>query len=130
MQQPILIIGADKSHCVELRNILEDDEHTIVCSDSIINLGTLIDRTGCHVLILDLDALPIDNRVLRDLKRKNPRLSIIGLSARPFHPELKEAMADYIYACLCRPVDPDELIYWIKTIHGNASSLEHHSTED
>ena len=130
MQQPILIIDADKGHCAELRSILEEHQYTILCPDSIVKLETLIERTGCHVLILDLDTLPVDNRVLRDLKRKNPKLSIIGLSARSFHPELKEAMTGYIYACLCRPVDPDELIYWIRTIHENASSLEHHSAKD
>jgi len=68
------------------------------------------------MLILDLDTLPLDNRVFRDLKRKNPTLSIITLSTRSFHPELKEAMTDHICACLNKPVDPDELHYWAKAI--------------
>jgi DNA-binding NtrC family response regulator len=116
MQQPILIVDADKGHCAELRGILQNHQHTVVCTDSIAKLERLLDRTGSHVLILDLDTLPVGNRVFRDLKKKNPKLSIIALSSRPFHPELKEAMAGYIYACLNKPVDPDELGYWVKAI--------------
>jgi len=116
MVQTILIVDADTSQCAELQNMLEAQPYKAICSHSMDNLQSLIDQTQCRVLILDLDTLLVGNRVLRDLKTKNPGLNIIGLSSRAFHPELKEAMAGYIHACVNRPVDPDELNYWVRTI--------------
>jgi DNA-binding response OmpR family regulator len=68
------------------------------------------------VVILDLDGLPVTNHLLRDLKRQNPEVHIIGISSRTFHPELQEALSLHISACLAKPVDSDELIYWVKSI--------------
>lgn len=129
MQQPVLVVTADQTQRVELCNLLEQHGYHTLSSDSIVNLAALAEKSGCGVMILDLDAQPINNRGLRDLKRRNPDLHIIAVSSHSFHPELREAITDYIYACLCRPVDPDELIYWIKTIHTSESSLEHHPTQ-
>jgi len=73
-------------------------------------------RAGaCQAVILDLDSLPVDNRLLRNLRRKDPSVRIIVLSSRRFHPELEEAMSTHIYACLSKPVDSEELIYWLKS---------------
>ena len=36
-----------------------------------------------------------------------------------FHPELKEALCYHIFACINKPVDPDELVYWIRCIRDN-----------
>ena len=38
------------------------------------------------------------------------------LSFDKFHPELKDAICYHIYACLNKPIDPDELLYWLKCI--------------
>lgn len=69
-----------------------------------------------QVVILDLDGLPVTNRFLKDLRRKNPDVHIIGISSRTFHPELQEAMRRDISACLAKPLDEEELIYWLKSI--------------
>jgi DNA-binding NtrC family response regulator len=76
------------------------------------------------VVILDLDDPLVDNRMIRDVKRTRPALQVIGISRRPFHPELKEAITNHIYACLCKPVDPDELVYLVKSILCSATSSE------
>ena len=41
------------------------------------------------------------------------------LSKHPFHPELQDAICYHIYACLNRPVDPDELFYFLRSINEN-----------
>jgi DNA-binding NtrC family response regulator len=130
MQQPILVVTADQTQRAEICDLLEEHNYRTLSSESLVNVAALTEKSGCGAMILDLDTLPIDNRGLRDLKRKSPDLHIIAVSSHSFHPELREAITDYIYACLCRPVDPDELIYWIKTIHSSAPSLEHHLTQD
>jgi DNA-binding NtrC family response regulator len=80
------------------------------------NLENNIQEEGRHVVILDLDTLSVDNRSIRDLRRRRPGVCIIGISSRSFHPELEEAMSSHIYACLSKPVDTEELIYWIRAI--------------
>jgi len=39
----------------------------------------------------------------------------------PFHPELEEAMSKHIHASLVKPVDDEELLYWLKSICENDS---------
>jgi CheY-like chemotaxis protein len=76
-------------------------------------------ESDCRAIILNLDNVSVTNKILRDLKRKNPLINIIGLSERQFHPELEEALREYISVCLAKPVDPDELTYWLRTIYEN-----------
>jgi DNA-binding NtrC family response regulator len=74
------------------------------------------------IVILDLDQLPLDDRFVRELVRCNPGVRILGLSTRPFHPELSESLKKHIYACLGQPPERDELIYCLKGILENGAS--------
>jgi DNA-binding NarL/FixJ family response regulator len=69
---------------------------------------------------LNLDNVAVTNKVFRELKKKRPLLNIIALSKRQFHPELEEALREYISVCLAKPVDADELVYWLKTVFANS----------
>jgi len=69
-----------------------------------------------QVVVLDLDTTSIDDRRVRALKRKNPRLKILCLSSRAFHPELEESMGKHITACLRKPCDEEELCYWLRAV--------------
>lgn len=74
---------------------------------------------SCLTAILDLDNMPVDNQLIKNISRRNPLLRIIGLSTRPYHPELKEAISKHMYACIQKPIDFDELLYWVKSVHEN-----------
>jgi len=115
MQEPILVVSANEQHCLELCAALEGEDYPVRLLDSLEHLARGIKGWNCCLAILDLDSLPIDNRLIRKLKRKNPSLRIIGFSSRSFHPELQEAMSSHIYACLGTPVDEDELVFWVKS---------------
>ncbi len=67
------------------------------------------------LVIIDLDMDLVDSRFLRALKKKCPELFVPGLSDRPYHPELKEAMRQQIQACLRKPVDEDKLAFWVRS---------------
>jgi hypothetical protein len=41
---------------------------------------------------------------------------VFGLSKILYNPELKEAICCHLFACLKKPVDSDELLYWLKSI--------------
>lgn len=75
-------------------------------------------------VILDMDDASVTNRALREIAAGFPGLPVLGISSRRFHPDLAESIRDCIYACLNRPLDPDELRYWLKSILRDGPSLE------
>jgi DNA-binding NtrC family response regulator len=129
MKEPIIVIDRDKRSCRELCELLEAHGYPVIQGDSLDGLPGLIQKSSCCALILDLDTVPVKNRHFRDLKSKFTGLFIIAVSGRSFHPELKEAMTTHIYACLCKPVDPDDLIYLVKSIFCNATNSEKNHVE-
>jgi DNA-binding NarL/FixJ family response regulator len=62
--------------------------------------------------------------MIRDLRKQDRTVRIVGLSSRPFHPELEEALTSHIYACLSKPIDPDELFYVIRSVYENDPELK------
>lgn len=121
MGQSIILLDPDTEQ-PELATTLEATGFRVLQCRSTADLERLIRKRNCGLVILDLDNPLFDNRVLGAMKRKHPALQIIGVSSRPFHPELKEALMSYIYACISRPVDPDELNYLVKSIFCAPSS--------
>jgi DNA-binding NtrC family response regulator len=115
MQRPVIVVCMDKLESEQLCRALESENYRTIAKDSIMDLEKTIQETTCLVLILDLDTSSVDNRFIRQLRRGNPGLPIIGLSSSPYHPELKEAMSSHICACLDKPPDLDELLYCIKS---------------
>jgi DNA-binding NtrC family response regulator len=116
MQEPIVVVDADEKQRQEMCTVLEREDYRTVALHSLATLDQEIQEGTRQIVILDLDTIPVDNRFFRGLRRQNPGVCIIGLSSRPFHPELKEAMSSHIYACLGKPVDEEELVYWIKSL--------------
>ncbi len=87
-----------------------------------LSLKEIAERLGSEeirVLIVDLDAVEADNRFFKAIKKRRPDVFVIGLSGRRFHPELEEAMSRYIDACLAKPVDGEELVFWVKSVSRN-----------
>ena len=74
-------------------------------------------------VIIDLDSVAVDNRTIRSLALQFPKIPFLCLSKERFHPELKDSIRDHIYACLIKPIDPDELGYWLKCIREDDRSL-------
>jgi DNA-binding NtrC family response regulator len=116
MEKGIVILDANKKNCRELCAMLDEQNYNIVPKHSLNDLSEFIHDISCQLLILDLDSISVDKNLFRKLKKNNPKLYIVGLSSRPFHPELEEAMSHHIYACLSKPVDEEELVYWIKSL--------------
>jgi len=116
MQSPIMIVSGDKRESLDLRTLLENHGYLITRSHSLANLGPQLRENCCRMLLLDLDHLSVDNRYIRELSRQQPTLSIIAVSSRTFHPELEEALSSHISACLVKPVDIDELLFWLRSL--------------
>ena len=117
--EPIIIIDSDKGQCQKLREILGAHHYPTGIFPSLLEVGDVIEKKSPHVVILNLDTVPINNLIIRDIKQRNRSINIIVFSGKSFHPELKEALRDHIYACLKQPLDYDELIYWVNTAYEN-----------
>lgn len=84
--------------------------------------GLLKDR-ACTAVIMDIDSVAMDNRTIRELASDFPATPFLCLSRERLHPELKESIRDHIYACLTKPIDPDELNYWLRCIREDDQGL-------
>jgi len=122
MNDPIVVIDTEMTHCGAICKMLQAHGYRGIQAQSIADLPNLIQKSGSRAVIWNLDTVPVENREFRNLKKKHPGLYILAVSDRVFHPELKEAMTTYIYACLGKPVDPDDLIYLVKSIFRNATN--------
>jgi len=116
VKESVLIYDSDKKQCLELCALLNNKDYQTTPVHSLNHLGKHICETDFQILVLDLDTVQVDKKLFRDLKKLKPSLSILGLSNRPFHPELEEAMSRYIYACLNKPIDEDELVFFLKSL--------------
>jgi DNA-binding NtrC family response regulator len=116
MNQSIAVVDASPEEGHALCAVLANHQYSVIPLGSLDELIKAIRENSCHAVILDLDSLPVDNRFVRKMCKENPGLCVIGLSSRTFHPELEESMRTHISACLSKPVDEDELLYWLKSI--------------
>jgi DNA-binding response OmpR family regulator len=116
MEEAIVVVDADQDRSRELCTALERQHYRAAALDSLERLKERLKKSDCRVILLDLDSFSVDSRYIRELLRNNSDIAIIALSSRTFHPELKEAMSTQISACLSKPVDVDELFYWLKSI--------------
>ena len=119
MRELVIVADANDKQSQELCAMLEAEHYKTIAFYSLANLERAVTKKDCQIILVDLDTLPVDNFLFRNIKKKNPVVRIIGISSRPFHPELQEAMSKHIYVNLSKPVDGDELIYWLKSICEN-----------
>ena len=116
MQKRIAILDGNKEACEELRAILESRHYPASAIQTLPDMENLIQSEDYIAVIIDIDSIPVDNRTIRNLTLKYPGVRFLCTSKDKFHPELKDAICYHIYACLNKPVDPDELLFWIKSI--------------
>jgi hypothetical protein len=73
-------------------------------------------------VILDLDTVPVTSQFLRGLRKIHPQLHMLGVSKLSYHPGLEEVIGSHLFACLVKPLDVEELSFWLKSITENLSS--------
>ncbi len=119
MEKGIVVLDADQKQCQGLCLDLEKNRYAASPMYSIENLVECLNETDYLAVIVDIDTIAIDNRTVRELTIKYPSVYFFCLSKDRFHPELKDAICYHIYACLNKPVDLDELFYWLRSIYEN-----------
>ena len=117
MKKKIIVLDANQNSRGELTNILNSKNYPFTHAQTVSSLEDLFASNQYVAVILDIDSVPVDNRTIRDLTIKYPCVRFLCTSKDRFHPELKDAICYHIYACLNKPVDSDELLFWIKSIY-------------
>ncbi len=122
MKKSIMVLDANKEQCRKLCDLLEESQFKTIGLNSTQHLEQRIKDTGCKAIFWDIDTVPADNRTVRIFTKKFPDVYFFCLSRQALHPELKDAISQHIYACLNRPIDADELFFWLRSIEENKSN--------
>ncbi len=120
----ILIINDSLEERTLMAAILDEMNLRLRRADSVAALAAAAREESPAALIVDIDDVSMTNRMIREIATGFPRLPVLGISSQRFHPDLAESIRDCIYACLHRPLDPDELRYWLKSILKDGPPLE------
>ena len=115
-KETILVLDADKNQCRQLCSLITNSQYKVVPLYSFLDLEKTLKESRCLAIFWDFDTAPIENWIIRDLTLKFPGVYFFGLSSHPFHPELQDAICYHIYACINRPIDADELFFWLRSI--------------
>ncbi|MGB8993421.1 MAG: hypothetical protein WCD80_15300 [Desulfobaccales bacterium] len=120
----VAVADADELQCRKSCALLQQLDYPTTPLYSLLDLKAYLKNQPDGIVILDMDTVAADNRFFRELKRQAPGLYILALSSRPYHPGLEEAMGCHIYACLAKPLDPEEFRYWMKSIAENVAARQ------
>lgn len=116
-------MNADPEESAGISFLLKEADFSTQSVVSPSELQKKLKEASFTAVIIDLDSVAVDNRTMRGLALQFPKIPFLCLSKERFHPELKDSIRDHIYACLTKPIDPDELGYWLKCIREDDRSL-------
>ena len=124
MKERILVLDTDPEQCGQLCTLLEKGGYSATPMYSMLNLDNSLTEGAYLAVILDIDTVPTDNRTIRELTIQYPEVYFFAVSAYRFHPELKDAICYHIFACMNRPIDPDELFFWLNSVASEQPVLQ------
>ena len=116
MKTNVLVVSAEGDEAAGISEMLKPGGYTADIIESLDLLEEVISTNGCMAVLIDLDTIAVSNRAVRQLTLQFPQVCFFCASWKPFHPELKDAICYHIYACIQKPIDPEELLYWMKSI--------------
>jgi len=119
MEKKIVVLDTDDKHCLALCDMLEAKQYCAIPMASMDSIQRYIQKSACLAVILDVEDESVDNHTIRELTINNPGVYFFAMSQHSYNPELREAICYHIYACLNKPLDPDELYYWLRSIEEN-----------
>jgi len=88
-------------------------------------------RRGCPgeepgLILVDFDYLSNATDVLACLRRRLPLVKVIGISSKHFHPELRDAFRDQIFACVQKPLNFQEVEFLVRSFFQDMLERETH----
>jgi DNA-binding NtrC family response regulator len=117
MKNPgVLVVAGNSGPGYEVCSLLQELDYTATLFHSLNDLLQELRKDSGVAVILDLDSVPVNNQFLRGLRKEHPQLDILGISQLSYHPGLEEVIGSHLLACLVKPLDAEELCFWLKSI--------------
>ena len=117
MKKPgVLVVAGDRKQGREVCSLLQELEYAATLTHSLNGLEQELNKDPEVAVILDLDTVPVNNQFLRGLRKLHPQIDILGISELSYHPGLEEVIGSHLLACLVKPLDVEELCFWLKSI--------------
>lgn len=124
MKKEITLIAEDQAQADQLCQMLQAHHFKFRHLQSLQMIECISENDPARAILIDLDSTTLSNIDIRNLKRSHPDIPFLTISSKPFHPDLQESMQSHIFACVSKPVDPDELIFLLKiALENRASSI-------
>ncbi len=124
MDKLVTIVDTNRKQCSELCLQLEERQFHGLPIHSLPELKRHLQSSNCKTVIIDIDTVSIDNYSIKDLTTRNPDVCFFCLSNDHFHPDLKDVIGRHIYACISKPVDLEELFFWLEAVHHNRNEFD------
>jgi hypothetical protein len=119
MGRKLIILTTEKKEWEDLVSSLHADNCQVIFSLAMEKLGECIRKTGSIAVVIDLDFISVDNRAVRKYAQGFPEVSFFGASIDRFHPDLQDAISNHFCACLRKPIDLDEIVFWLRSLYEN-----------
>jgi DNA-binding NtrC family response regulator len=116
IHKKVFILDSDTDQSKAFCDLLEAENYFADIVSSLVHLHDYLAKELCLAVFIDVDTVSVTNRDIRELSVEYPSVYFFCLSKEKVHPELKDAIGQYVYACINRPIDLDELHYWLRTI--------------
>jgi DNA-binding NtrC family response regulator len=120
MRREVLVVNPVKKEADGIGDILLQAGYTPRIIGGIEGVDAAMRSGDCMAVMVDLDSLELSNRTVRQMTLEFPHAGFLCTSWKPFHPELQDAICHHMYACVLKPIDPDELLFWLKSIAAQA----------
>ena len=122
----VLLASADATESAILLELVRAFGGAPQVAGSYAELENRLRERTFHAIIMDIDSLAADNRTIGRLAAASPKVAVLCVSRDRLHPQLQESIRQHVFACLAKPIDPDELGYWLKCIREDGRD---HSTD-
>lgn len=114
MNQTVIVLNSNHSENSEMCRLLEKNGYLPSSIFGFNELENKMRKSYYPAVIIDVDAVNMENRQVRQISKQFPKTSLLFTSVNRIHPDLKESISQYVYACIIKPIDPDEILYWLK----------------
>ena len=112
----VLLASADATESALLSELVHAFGGALQVAGSCAELENRLRERPFHAIIMDIDSLAADNRTIGRLAAASPKGAVLWVSRDRLHPQLQESIRNHVFACLTKPIDPEELGYWLKCI--------------
>ncbi len=123
MKKKVILISKKSKELNQIDSFLLKHNYRPYLIESIESLNKKLSDIECNSVIIDLDFVSVNNQTIRELTIQYPDIYFLCMSRDRFHPELKDAICYHIFACLTKPLDYNELLYWLRCIDSDLNPL-------